>query len=139
MHDLSATYRGSLDAAVLASGKLKMPDQLDDNIKFNENSLVLASVSHLFLWIVLWLGLTAKRRWVFKLPPLQIVHASVKQPLLMSSRVNGRSNMNQNENGEDTIYWPKLAPSSPKLKVTFNEIPSTLSSDDNLAEHDGKR
>lgn len=80
-----------------------------------------------------------KKRWVFKLPPLEIVNTSVKQPLLMSSRVNGRSNMHQNEMGEDTIYWPKLAPSSPKLKVTFNEIPSTLSSDDNLAEHDGKR
>lgn len=56
----------------------------------------------------------------------------------MPARTNGRSLLNQNESGEDTIYWPKLAPSSPKLKVTFNEIPST-SSDDNLAEHDGKR
>lgn len=34
MHDLSATYSGSLDAAVLASGKLS--DQLDDNIKLNQ-------------------------------------------------------------------------------------------------------
>lgn len=113
--------------------------QQNENILNLKNSVVLASVTHLFLWIVLWLGLTAKRRWSFKLPPLQIVNASVKQPLLISSRVNGRSSLNQNECGEDTIYWPKLAPSSPKLKVTFNEIPSTLASDDNLAEHDGKR
>lgn len=74
---------------------------------------------------------------MFKLPPLQIINTSVKQPLLLASRVNGRSSLNPNESGEDTIYWPKLAPNSPKLKVTFNEIPSTL--DDNLAEHDGKR
>ncbi len=144
MHDLSATYRGSLDAAVLASGN-KLIVQCVYHTDINRNFLkkktsVLASVTHLFLWIVLWLGLTAKRRWTFKLPPLQIINtSSVKQPLLMAPRVNGRSSLSQMEGGEDTIYWPKLAPSSPKLKVTFNEIPSTLSSDDNLAEHDGKR
>lgn len=109
------------------------------SLKKFSSSLVLTSVTHLFLWIVLWLGLTAKRRWEFKLPPLQIINTSAKQPLLMTARVNGRSSLNQNESNEDTIYWPKLAPSSPKLKVTFNEIPSTLSSDENLAEHDGKR
>lgn len=104
---------------------------------------------HLLLFIVMWLGLTAKRRWDFKLPPLQI-HKAVHQPLLMSPR-SGRSatvgggghhhgggNGHHQHGAEDTIYWPKLTPSSPKLKVTFNEIPST-SSDHDLAEHDGKR
>lgn len=102
----------------------------------------------------MWLGLTAKRRWNFKLPPLEIntatTSSSVHQPLLLSPR-SGRQTMGGGggagsggagghlTNGEDTIYWPKLTPSSPKLKVTFNEIPST-SSDHNLAsEHDGKR
>lgn len=40
--------------------------------------------------------------------------------------------------GEEQIYWPKLTPSSPKLKVTFNEVPST-SIDYETVEHDGKR
>lgn len=42
---------------------------------------------------------------------------------------------------ENNIYWPKLTPNSPKLKVTFNEIPSTSSHhhDAMLGEHDGKR
>ena len=40
------------------------------------------------------------------------------------------------------VYWPKLTPSSPKLKVTFNEVTST--SDDVLLigdqeQTDGKR
>lgn len=132
IHDLCATYRGSLNGAVLASGKCRMFSYRTGvkTIQF----LVLTSVTHLFLWIVLWLGLTAKRRWTFKLPPLQIVNE--KKPLLMSARISARPSLNQNLTSEGTIYWPKLAPISPKLKVTFNEVPS---SDDNLVEHDGKR
>lgn len=43
---------------------------------------------------------------------------------------------------QEEIYWPKLTPSSPKLKVTFNEVTST--SDDVLLigdqeQTDGKR
>jgi hypothetical protein len=55
------------------------------------------------------------------------------QPLLMSPRGRDLS-----QHGEEQIYWPKIAPNSPKLKVTFNEVPST-SSDHDLSEHDGKR
>lgn len=144
MHDFSAIYRGSLDGAVLASGKVNstaayaaFPRKL---ITIYHLFAALVSVIHIFLWIVLWLGLTAKRRWNFKLPPLESVGGvPVTQPLLVSSP-HGRPSMNhrhhsqQNHNGEETIYWP----SSPKLKVTFNDVPSTLS-DHNLAEHDGKR
>lgn len=110
---------------------------------------VLGSIIHLFIWIVLWLGLTAKRRWNFKLPPLNVSTtqaSSAAQPLLVnatmpsSNRLGGRPvNGNKDIIGEDTIYWPKLTPSSPKLKVTFNEIPSTSSDHDLIAEHDGKR
>uniref|UniRef100_A0A182T1A3 Uncharacterized protein n=1 Tax=Anopheles maculatus TaxID=74869 RepID=A0A182T1A3_9DIPT len=133
MHDLSATYRGSLDGAVLAAA--------------------LGSVIHLFLWIVLWLGLTAKRRWHFKLPPLdggRLVGASgaSSQPLLRgngSLRSPNGTPVNALLQGggpgtgpgggpgtgsggeEETIYWPKIAPNSPKLKVTFNEVTSTSS------------
>uniref|UniRef100_A0AAG5CZ11 Protein tincar n=1 Tax=Anopheles atroparvus TaxID=41427 RepID=A0AAG5CZ11_ANOAO len=130
MHDLSATYRGSLDGAVLAAA--------------------LGSVLHLFLWIVLWLGLTAKRRWHFKLPPLDGGRAlggpgAASQPLLRGNgslrSPHGPSNgllqasgqaapggANSGSGGEEeTIYWPKIAPNSPKLKVTFNEVPSTSS------------
>ncbi|XP_058115880.1 protein tincar [Anopheles ziemanni] len=130
MHDLSATYRGSLDGAVLAAA--------------------LGSVVHLFLWIVLWLGLTAKRRWHFKLPPLDGGRAcggpgTASQPLLRGNgslrSPNGTSNglpasagqpgpggASSGSGGEEeTIYWPKIAPNSPKLKVTFNEVPSTSS------------
>lgn len=116
-------------------------------------STALASVMHIFFWIILWLGLTAKRRWNFKLPPLDyqpVMATGAAQPLLMSPRPsrhhtshmgahgeNGGSMMGGSI-GEETIYWPKLTPSSPKLKVTFNDVPSTLS-DNNLAEQDGKR
>ncbi|XP_055640852.1 protein tincar [Toxorhynchites rutilus septentrionalis] len=128
LHDLSATYRGSLDGAVLAAA--------------------LGSVIHLFLWIVLWLGLTAKRRWHFKLPPLEAIGArsGISQPLLRGGSLlrspNGKSlpgdGNGANSSEEETIYWPKIAPNSPKLKVTFNEVTST-SSDHTQAEHDGMR
>ncbi|XP_071536349.1 uncharacterized protein [Panulirus ornatus] len=45
--DLSLVYRGSLDAVVLAA--------------------VIGTIVHLFLWIVLWLLLTVKSTWTFKL------------------------------------------------------------------------
>lgn len=113
---------------------------------------------HIFFWIILWLGLTAKRRWNFKLPPLDyqpVMASGAAQPLLMSPRpsrhnshmgahidngsgVGGVGSIIGGSIGEETIYWPKLTPSSPKLKVTFNDVPSTLS-DNNLAEQDGKR
>uniref|UniRef100_A0A182Q6E5 Protein tincar n=1 Tax=Anopheles farauti TaxID=69004 RepID=A0A182Q6E5_9DIPT len=133
MHDLCATYRGSLDGAVLAAA--------------------LGSVVHLFLWIVLWLGLTAKRRWHFKLPPLDggrhgTTSGPSSQPLLRgngSLRSPNGTPVNVMQGGpgagpggpggagsgsggeEETIYWPKIAPNSPKLKVTFNEVTSTSS------------
>lgn len=102
---------------------------------------------HIFFWIVLWLGLTAKRRWDFKLPPLENSEVNPSnQPLLMSPRLNRQTAVSphhgsHNGAGEETIYWPKLTPSSPKLKVTFNDVPSTLydQSTDVAAEHDGKR
>lgn len=103
---------------------------------------------HIFFWIVLWLCLTAKRRWGFKLPPLDSSEMNMpsSQPLLMSprsSRPTAASPHHGNHNGgaEETIYWPKLTPNSPKLKVTFNDVPSTLydQSTDVAAEHDGKR
>ncbi|XP_065077585.1 protein tincar [Ochlerotatus camptorhynchus] len=131
LHDLSAAYRGSLDGAVLAAA--------------------LGSVIHLFLWIVLWLGLTAKRRWNFKLPPLEMVGArnGASQPLLRGGTGGSllRSSSGKGSSGdgtgatsseEETIYWPKIAPNSPKLKVTFNEVTST-SSEHAHGEHDGKR
>lgn len=114
-----------------------------------ENSSIfpaLISVIHIFFWIVLWLGLTAKRRWDFNLPPLENtdMHVQASQPLLMSPRLNRQmagSHSSHNGVGDETIYWPKLTPNSPKLKVTFNDVPSTLydQSTGAAAEHDGKR
>lgn len=103
----------------------------------------MASIIHIFLWIIIWLALTAKRHWAFKIPVVDTVYASTRvdaiQPLLTNH--NGRQYQGslRKDKGEETIYWP----SSPKLKVTFNdEVPSTLS-DRNLIpdiiEHDGKR
>lgn len=112
------------------------------------HQLALSSVMHIFFWILLWLGLTAKRRWNFKLPPLNdttLHNEPAKQPLLMSPRLSRQQNsiiagaQFNDSSGDETVYWPKLAPNSPKLKVTFNDVPSTLS-DNNLAdEQDGKR
>lgn len=69
------------------------------------------------------------------------IMSAATEPLLLSPRPHRHNSHNMSphiENPEETIYWPKLTPSSPKLKVTFNDVPSTLS-DNNLAEHDGKR
>lgn len=142
------------------------------------------------LWIVVWLCLSIKRRWHFKLPPLDhtyggLLNKASAQPLLMSSSQRTGSNSSSGANSTSTtvnggdnckpdmmstatstelggmgsvsvsgmgmsmglvaqedIYWPKLTPSSPKLKVTFNEVTST--SDDVLLigdqeQTDGKR
>ncbi|XP_076035197.1 uncharacterized protein LOC143021508 [Oratosquilla oratoria] len=45
--DLALVYRGSLDAVVLAA--------------------VIGTIAHIFSWIVLWLFLTVKSEWLFKL------------------------------------------------------------------------
>ncbi|XP_037093713.1 protein tincar-like [Pollicipes pollicipes] len=66
LYDLSAVYRGSLDPASLAA--------------------VIGAIVHHFLWVVLWLVLTLRSRWQFRLrvvagtvavpdaPHLQLVH-----------------------------------------------------------------
>lgn len=46
LYDCTVVYRGSLNAAVLAC--------------------VIAAVAHLFLWVLLWLILTVKQHWQFK-------------------------------------------------------------------------
>lgn len=147
---------------------------------------------HILLWIVIWLGLTVKRRWSFKLPPLDayaIIGKATTQPLLMHNRGGSLTNtttaslnnsttmavnttstgagdsvdhkMNCDNTGNhisntsssdimsgapaEDIYWPKLTPSSPKLKVTFNEVTSTCDDDHHhrvIGDHeqnDGKR
>lgn len=152
--------------------------------------VALVGVTHLLLWIVVWLCLSIKRRWHFKLPPLDhtyggLLNKASAQPLLMSSGQRTGSNSSSGANSTSTtvnggdnckpdmmstatstelggmgsvsvsgmgmsmglvtqedIYWPKLTPSSPKLKVTFNEVTST--SDDVLLigdqeQTDGKR
>ncbi|XP_068152497.1 protein tincar isoform X1 [Drosophila tropicalis] len=178
LNDLSATYKNNLHCPTFFAA--------------------LIGVTHLLLWIVVWLCLTIKRRWHFKLPPLENIYGlggvgsgggggknGAAQPLLMSSgqrtgsnsssganststTINGITN-NTNESSsssagstkpdmmstatstelagmgmaaQEDIYWPKLTPSSPKLKVTFNEVTST--SDDVLLigdqeQTDGKR
>ncbi|CAD6996182.1 unnamed protein product [Ceratitis capitata] len=164
LNDLSVTYRSNLHCPTFLSA--------------------LISVAHLLLWIVIWLVLTAKRRWTFKLPPMDAygITKATTQPLLMANRsslhsagsISGSSSNigsaeqkgsamlassngcggvgggrggklsteSSTDGGTDDVYWPKLTPSSPKLKVTFNEVPST--SDDVLLigdheQNDGKR
>lgn len=127
----------------------------------SHSTTALTSVSQLFLWIVLWLCLTAKRRWAFKLPPLSMATAMVggspngqaaavatkhkmngisgpaSEPLLprsppqsmMASPLQQNLQNSHADGGEEQIYWPKLQPSSPKLKVTFNEVPSMSPTD----------
>lgn len=96
---------------------------------------------------MIWLGLTAKRRWSFKLPPLVQygTGSGATQPLLISTRDGGHSDSkglsttSSTDGVEDTIYWPKMTPNSPKLKVTFNEVTSTSEDVLIIGEHDGKR
>ena len=47
LYDFTLIYKGSLDGTVLSS--------------------VIATILHLFLWIVVWLFLTVKQSWTFKL------------------------------------------------------------------------
>lgn len=47
LHDYTVVYRGSLDDTVLAC--------------------IIGGILHLFLWVVIWLFLTIKQNWVFKL------------------------------------------------------------------------
>lgn len=143
---------------------------------------------HIFLWIIIWIGLTVKRNWNFKLPPLDaygILGKATTQPLLLHKRENstnivatsfsnsptvGLNNTSASDNMElkincdnygklntetsssnilndeasNDIYWPKITPSSPKLKVTFNEVTSTSDDDHNqlMGDHEqnnGKR
>ncbi|SPP83424.1 protein tincar isoform X1 [Drosophila guanche] len=163
LNDLSATYKNNLHCPTFLAA--------------------LIGVTHLLLWIVVWLCLTIKRRWHFKLPPMDntyggLLNKASAQPLLMSSGQRTGSNSSSGGNSTSTtmnggndssskpdmmstatstelgmgmgmglaaqedIYWPKLTPSSPKLKVTFNEVTST--SDDVLLigdqeQTDGKR
>ncbi|XP_067614575.1 protein tincar [Eurosta solidaginis] len=158
LNDLSATYKNNLHCPTFLSA--------------------LISVVHLLLWIVIWLCLTAKRRWTFKLPPMDAygITKATTQPLLMANRnslpsagsISGSgSNIGNSEQkssslmsgggggrggkmstesstdgGTDDVYWPKLTPSSPKLKVTFNEVPSTSDDVRLIGDHeqnDGKR
>ncbi|XP_073816865.1 transmembrane protein tincar [Musca autumnalis] len=185
LNDLSATYRHNLHCPTFMAA--------------------LVSVMHILLWIVIWLCLTIKRKWSFKLPPLDaysIIGKATTQPLLMHNRGSltntttaslnnstnlggntssigtgdssgggsGEHKMNGSEHGSggcgnrmtntpsadalndsmaaEDIYWPKLQPSSPKLKVTFNEVTSTCDDDnhhhrlnagDHHQQNDGKR
>ncbi|XP_049962031.1 protein tincar, partial [Schistocerca serialis cubense] len=59
LHDYTAVYRGSLDGAVLAC--------------------VVGGISHLLLWVLLWLLLTIKRRWAFRLR-VSVARAEVRSP-----------------------------------------------------------
>jgi hypothetical protein len=47
LHDYTVVYRGSLDGAALAC--------------------VISIISHLFLWVLVWLFLTLKQKWIFKI------------------------------------------------------------------------
>lgn len=47
LYDYTVVYRGSLDGAVLAC--------------------IIGTVLHLFMWLVLWVFLTVKQKWIFKL------------------------------------------------------------------------
>lgn len=47
LHDYTVVYKGSLDGAILAC--------------------VVGGILHLFIWIVTWLFLTIKHKWIFKI------------------------------------------------------------------------
>ncbi|KAK9890752.1 hypothetical protein WA026_012100 [Henosepilachna vigintioctopunctata] len=58
LHDNTFVYKGSLDDITLAC--------------------IIGGILHLFLWVVIWLFLTIKQRWIFKLRVV-VGRASVKQ------------------------------------------------------------
>ncbi|XP_037944889.1 protein tincar [Teleopsis dalmanni] len=153
---------------ILAIAVVKAPLLNDLNATYRKNFhhltffSVLISVVNFFMWIVIWLSLSAKRHWTFKLPPIDSydVPKISGQPLLMSSQsslpnanaeittqqkgvtkidtsANNGSNKNTNINGNNDIYWPKIISNSPKLRVTFNEVTST--SEDALLISDQKQ
>lgn len=81
LHDLTMTYRENLSGTLFASGKIGLETFAQVTLITNSITVTpmppsaLISVCQLFLWVVLWLGLTAKRRWGFKLPPLAQQHS----------------------------------------------------------------
>ncbi|KAL3268994.1 hypothetical protein HHI36_008079 [Cryptolaemus montrouzieri] len=58
LHDYTFVYKGSLDDIILAS--------------------IIGGILHLFLWVVIWLFLTIRQKWIFKLRVV-VGRASVKQ------------------------------------------------------------
>ncbi|XP_065155259.1 protein tincar-like isoform X2 [Atheta coriaria] len=58
LHDYTMVYRGSLDGAILAC--------------------IIGGILHLFIWIVVWLFLTIKQKWIFKLR-VTVGRATVRQ------------------------------------------------------------
>lgn len=58
LHDYTIVYRGSLDGVILAC--------------------VIGGILHLFLWIVVWLFLTIKQKWIFKIR-VTVGRATVRQ------------------------------------------------------------
>lgn len=86
--------------------------------------------------LMIWISLGLKKRWKIKLD--SSYSNTSAQPLLNANQPTDAVETGYEQN-DNSMYWPKLQqPNSPKLKVTFNEVPSTSSSH-NLVEHDGKR
>ncbi|XP_017778054.1 PREDICTED: protein tincar-like isoform X2 [Nicrophorus vespilloides] len=83
-HDYTIVYKGSLDGAILAT--------------------IIGSILHLFLWVVVWLFLTIKQKWTFKLR-VTVGRATVRQArsLRLVTDVDLMSN-----NSEDPSTQPLL-------------------------------
>lgn len=81
LYDYTLIYKGSLDGAILSN--------------------VIATILHLFLWIVLWLFLTMKQNWIFKLR-VTVGHAVVKSARSIKL-LNDVDLMNDGETSNDAM------------------------------------
>ncbi|XP_068897552.1 protein tincar isoform X2 [Tenebrio molitor] len=103
LHDYTVLYKGSLDDTTLAC--------------------IVGGILHLFFWIVIWLFLTIKQTWIFKLR-VTVGRATVRQARslklvtdidLMSSRVDDLSHQPLLIVGNGRTY--NIAETSPKKAI----------------------
>ncbi|CAH1115016.1 unnamed protein product [Psylliodes chrysocephalus] len=83
IHDYTVVYRGSLDDVTLVC--------------------IIGGIMHLFFWIVIWLFLTIKQKWIFKLR-ITIGRATVKE----SRSLRLVHDVHLNNRREDTTQQPLL-------------------------------
>nr|CAH7721515.1 unnamed protein product [Callosobruchus chinensis] len=87
IHDYTVVYKGSLDDVTLVC--------------------IIGGILHLFFWIVIWLFLTVKQKWVFKVR-ITIGHATVRESRSLRLVHDVHLNSHRTSPSEDPGHQPLL-------------------------------